>query len=118
MRDFILRELDRVGLGDRNTFTVPAVDLVVRCADGVVRQGPQPLCQLPDRGFVRSATKKRDIDIDNVNRVLMQPHWQKGDRLGRLLTATVFQTNVHLLENHMITAELSCVGCAMTCRCP
>ena len=48
MRDFILRELDRVGLG-HNTFTVPAVDLIVRCADGVL-QGPQPLCQLPDRG--------------------------------------------------------------------
>ena len=37
MRDFILRELDRVGLG-QNTFTVPAVDLVVRCADGVLRK--------------------------------------------------------------------------------
>ena len=37
MRDFLLRELDRVGLG-HNTFTRPAVDLVVRSADGVLRK--------------------------------------------------------------------------------
>src|ERR1700728_3484597 len=37
MRDFILRELDRAGLG-HNTVTRPAVDLIVRSADGVLRQ--------------------------------------------------------------------------------
>jgi len=37
MSDFILRELDRVGLG-HNTFTQPAVDLVVRSADNVLRK--------------------------------------------------------------------------------
>jgi hypothetical protein len=36
MRDFILRELEGVGLA-HNTFTQPAVDLVVRSADGVLR---------------------------------------------------------------------------------
>src|ERR1700722_11273506 len=73
MRDFILRELDRVGLG-HNTFTPPAIDLVVRSADGVLRKarnlGVGCLIEA-----VRSA--KKTIDIDNVNRVLMQPHWQK-----------------------------------------
>jgi MSHA biogenesis protein MshM len=73
MRDFILRELDRVGLG-HNTFTPPAIDLVVRSADGVLRKarnlGVGCLIEA-----VRSA--KRTIDIDIVNRVLMQPHWQK-----------------------------------------
>jgi hypothetical protein len=73
MRDFILRELDRVGLG-HNTFTCPAVDLIVRSADGVLRQarnlGVGCLIEA-----VRAANKT--IDIDNVNRVLMQPHWQK-----------------------------------------
>ena len=73
MRDFLLRELDRVGLG-HNTFTPPAIDLVVRSADGVLRKarnlGVGCLIEA-----VRSAEKT--IDIDNVNRVLMQPHWQK-----------------------------------------
>ena len=37
MRDFLLRELDRVGLG-HNTFTQPAIELIVRSADGVLRR--------------------------------------------------------------------------------
>ena len=73
MRDFILRELDRVGLG-HNTFTQPAIDLIVRSADGVLRKA-RNLCVGCLIEAVRSANKT--IDIDNVNRVLMQPHWQK-----------------------------------------
>jgi len=77
MRDFILRELDQVGLG-HNTFTPPAIDLVVRSADGVLRKarnlGVGCLIEA-----VRSA--KRTIDIDIVNRVLMQPHWHKDTDL-------------------------------------
>jgi MSHA biogenesis protein MshM len=73
LRDFILRELDHAGLG-HNTFTPPAIDLVVRSADGVLRKarnlGVGCLIEA-----VRSA--QRTIDIDIVNRVLMQPHWQK-----------------------------------------
>jgi MSHA biogenesis protein MshM len=73
MRDFILRELDRVGLG-HNTFTSAAIDLIVRSADGVLRRARNLSvgCLIE---AVRSANKT--IDIDNVNRVLMQPHWQK-----------------------------------------
>lgn len=73
MRDFILRELDRVGLG-HNTFTQPAVDLIVRSADGVLRKARNLSigCMIE---AVRAQNKT--IDIDNVNRVLMQPHWQK-----------------------------------------
>jgi MSHA biogenesis protein MshM len=37
MRDFILRELDRAGLG-HNIFTRPALDLIGRSADGVLRK--------------------------------------------------------------------------------
>ena len=73
MRDFILRELDRAGLG-HNTFTQPAVDLIVRSTDGVLRQA-RNLCVGCLIEAVRSASKT--IDIDNVNRVLLQPHWQK-----------------------------------------
>jgi hypothetical protein len=40
LRDFLLRELDRVGL-PHNTFTRPAVDLIVRSADGILRQARQ-----------------------------------------------------------------------------
>ena len=69
----IQRELDRAGLG-HNTFSPAAIDLVVRSADGVLRKarnlGVGCLIEA-----VRSAT--RTIDIDIVNRVLMQPHWQK-----------------------------------------
>src|SRR6202034_16347 len=73
MRDFILRELDRAGLG-HNTFTQPAVDLIVRSADGVLRQA-RNLCVACLIEAVRSAN--RTIDVGNVNRVLMQPHWHK-----------------------------------------
>ena len=73
LRDFIMRELDRAGLG-HNTFTGPAVDLIVRSADGVLRQA-RNLCVGCMIEAVRSANKT--IDIDNVNRVLLQPHWQK-----------------------------------------
>ena len=74
MRGLILSELDRVGLG-HNTFTQPAVDLVVRSADNVLRTA-RNLCVGCLIEAVRSGNKT--IDIDNVNRVLMQPHWQKG----------------------------------------
>ncbi len=77
MREFILRELDRAGLG-HNTFSPAAIDLVVRSADGILRKarnlGVGCLIEA-----VRSA--KRTIDIDTVNRVLMQPHWQKDTDL-------------------------------------
>jgi MSHA biogenesis protein MshM len=73
LRDFLLRELDRAGLG-HNTFTHAALDLVVRSADGVLRQARNlsVACLIE---AVRSAN--RTIDIDNVNRVLLQPHWHK-----------------------------------------
>lgn len=73
MREFLLRELDRVGLG-HNTFTQPAVELIVRSADGVLRRARNLSlgCMVE---AVRSGS--RTIDLDQVNRVLLQPHWQK-----------------------------------------
>lgn len=73
LRGFLLRELDRVGLG-HNTLTDPAIDLIVRSADGVLRKA-RNLCVGCLIEAVRSGNKT--IDIDNVNRVLRQPHWQK-----------------------------------------
>lgn len=62
MRDFLLAELDRVGL-PHNTFTQAAVDLIVRSADGVLRKARNLSigCMVH---AVRSANKT--IDIDNV----------------------------------------------------
>ena len=73
MRDFLLGQLDRAGLG-HNTFSRAALELVVRSADGVLRKARNLAmgCLIE---AVRS--QNRTIDIDNVNRVLMQPHWQK-----------------------------------------
>ncbi|HEX3313984.1 MAG TPA: hypothetical protein VHR72_03780, partial [Gemmataceae bacterium] len=52
----------------------PAVDLVVRSADGVLRKARNLAvgCLIEAVG-----SGNRTIDIDNANRVLMQPHWQK-----------------------------------------
>ena len=78
MKDFLLRELDRVGL-PHNTFTPPAIDLLVRAADGVLRHARNLAvgCLVE---AVRAAT--RTVDLDIVNRVLMQPHWQKDADLA------------------------------------
>jgi hypothetical protein len=77
LREFLLRELDRAGLG-HNTLTDPAIDLIVRSADGVLRKA-RNLCVGCLIEAVRSGNKA--IDIDNVNRVLRQPHWQKESDL-------------------------------------
>jgi MSHA biogenesis protein MshM len=73
MRDFLLRELDWVGLG-HNTFTPPALDLVVRSADGVLRKARNLAVGCLIEAVRRATTT---VDLDAVNRVLMQPHWQK-----------------------------------------
>jgi MSHA biogenesis protein MshM len=74
MRDFIQRELDRLGL-PHGTFTAAATDLIIRSADGVLRKC-RNLCLAAMLEAVR-ASAGRTIDIDLVNRVLIQPHWQK-----------------------------------------
>lgn len=74
MRGFIDRQLDRIGLG-HNTFTAGAMELIVRTADGVLRRC-RNLCLASMLEAVR-ASAGTTIDIDLVNRVLMQPHWQK-----------------------------------------
>ncbi|MHC4321998.1 MAG: ExeA family protein [Planctomycetota bacterium] len=72
MRSFILSELDRIRLG-HNTFTEEALDLIVRSADGVLRKA-RNLCMSCMLEAVRSG--KKSIDLTNVNRVLIQPHWR------------------------------------------
>ncbi|MCA9178391.1 MAG: hypothetical protein KDB14_28215 [Planctomycetales bacterium] len=74
MRDFIHRELDRLGLV-HNTFSEAARELIIRAADGVLRRC-RNLCLATMLEAVR-ASAGRTMDIDLVNRVLIQPHWQK-----------------------------------------
>jgi MSHA biogenesis protein MshM len=73
MREFIHRELDRLGLA-HSTFTNNATELIIRSADGVLRRC-RNLCLSAMLETVRARAGKT-IDIDVVNRVLIQPHWQ------------------------------------------
>jgi MSHA biogenesis protein MshM len=73
MREFIHRELDRLGLA-HSTFTSGAMELILRSSDGVLRRC-RNLCLSSMLEAVRAAAG-RTIDIDVVNRILLQPHWQ------------------------------------------
>jgi general secretion pathway protein A len=70
---FILDQFDQAGLG-HNTFTQDALALVVRSAEGLLRRA-RNLCISALIETVRDQTKT--VDLKQVNRVLMQPHWRK-----------------------------------------
>jgi hypothetical protein len=80
MQAFILRELDKAGLG-HNSFTEEAMALVVRSADGIIRRAKN-LCT----GCLLEAVRQhnRIVDLDKVNRVLIQPHWRTEYQLELL----------------------------------
>ena len=73
MKGFILDQLDRAGLG-HNTLSEGALELIVRSSDGILRWA-RNLCVSCLLEAVRD--RKKHIDIDIVNRVLVQPHWRK-----------------------------------------
>jgi type II secretory pathway predicted ATPase ExeA len=77
MKNFILCQLDRVKLG-HNTFTEDALELIVRSCEGVLRKAKN-LCL----GCLLEAVRmqQKQIGLENVNRVLIQPHWRKEDDL-------------------------------------
>ena len=70
---FILAELDRAGLG-HNTFTPDALALIVRSGEGLLRR-TRNLCVASLIEAVRDQI--RSVDLKQVNRVLIQPHWRK-----------------------------------------
>ena len=70
---FILGQLDRAGLG-HNTFTPEALALLVRSGEGLLRR-TRNLCLSSLIEAVRDQT--RIVDLKQVNRVLIQPHWRK-----------------------------------------
>jgi MSHA biogenesis protein MshM len=78
IEQFVLRELDRTGLG-HNTFTPEALALIVRSGDGLLRR-TKNLCVSTLIEAVRDQT--RVADLKQVNRVLLQPHWRKDHDAG------------------------------------
>jgi MSHA biogenesis protein MshM len=72
MHEFILKELDKVKLG-HNTFNEDALSLIIRSSDGLLRRA-RNLCISCMIEAVR--LRKKIIDLDCVNKVLIQPHWR------------------------------------------
>jgi MSHA biogenesis protein MshM len=73
VKSFILGQLDRVALG-HNTFTEEALSLIARSSEGILRRARNlALASLLEA--VRDRTKV--VDLKQVNRVLMQPHWRR-----------------------------------------
>jgi MSHA biogenesis protein MshM len=73
MERFILAELDRVALAHA-TFTAEALGLIVRATEGVLRRARNLVL-----GTLIEAVrdKTRVVDLKQVNRVLLQPHWRE-----------------------------------------
>lgn len=72
MEQFLFDQMDRAGLG-RNVFTEEAIALIVRSSDGLLRRARNlAIGSLIEA--VRDQT--RTVDIKQVNRVLMQPHYR------------------------------------------
>lgn len=71
--EFIHAQLDRVQLG-HNVFSDDALALIARSSEGVMRR-VRNLCLSALLETVRD--RKQVVDLDQVNRVLMQPHWRK-----------------------------------------
>lgn len=70
---FIRAQLDRAGLG-HNTFSPEATALIIRSGEGFLRR-TRNLCLSSLIEAVRDQT--RIVDLKQVNRVLIQPHWRK-----------------------------------------
>ncbi len=73
IRSFILAELDRLKMA-HNVFSDDALELVVRSSEGILRR-TRNLCIGCLLECVRD--RKQVIELEQVNRVLMQPHWRK-----------------------------------------
>lgn len=75
MTHFITRELDRVSMA-HSTFSENALNLIVKSSDGILRR-TRNLCLGSLLEAVRDRTKT--VELKQVNRVLLQPHWRKYD---------------------------------------
>ena len=77
---FILHQLDMVKLG-HNTFSEYALGLIIRSSEGVLRRA-RNLCLSSLLEAVRDHTKT--VDLKQVNRVLIQPHWRQNHDLEQI----------------------------------
>lgn len=77
LTDFIRAELDKVALA-HSTFTDDALNLIIRSSEGGLRRA-RNLCLGALLEAVRDRTKT--VDLKQVNRVLLQPHWRKESDL-------------------------------------
>jgi MSHA biogenesis protein MshM len=77
IQTFLLGELDSVGL-PHSTFSDDALGLLIRSSDGVLRRA-RNLALSCFIEAVRDQTKS--IDLKQVNKVLMQPHWRADSDL-------------------------------------
>lgn len=75
MESFIRRELDAVAL-PHAAFTPEAFGLIVRAAEGYLRRA-RNLCTASLIEAVRD--RVRAVDLKQVNRVLLQPHWRERE---------------------------------------
>jgi len=75
IKAFIHGQLDRVALA-HSTFGDDALDLIARSSEGVLRRA-RNLCISALLETVRA--RKKTAGLDEVNRVLMQPHWRKDN---------------------------------------
>ncbi len=80
MKNFIYSQLDIIKLG-HNTFSDDAIDLIVRSSEGILRR-TRNLCISAMLEAVRD--RKQVIGLDQVNHVLMQPHWRKDNDMAAL----------------------------------
>jgi type II secretory pathway predicted ATPase ExeA len=77
LSDFVRAELDKVGLA-RSTFNDDALALIVRSSEGVLRRLKNSCL-----GALLEAARDRIkvVDLRQVNRVLLQPHWRRETEL-------------------------------------
>jgi type II secretory pathway predicted ATPase ExeA len=80
MKAFLYAQCDVVGLG-HNALSDEAVALIVRSSEGILRR-TRNLCISAMLEAVRD--RKQVVGIEQVNRVLMQPHWRKDHDLDPL----------------------------------
>lgn len=80
IKAFIFAQLDRIKLG-HNVFSEDAIELIVRSSEGILRR-VRNLCISAMLEAVRD--RKQVVGLDQVNRVLMQPHWRKDHDLEAL----------------------------------
>ncbi|MCP3924207.1 MAG: AAA family ATPase [Desulfobacterales bacterium] len=72
MERFIIKELDTAGL-PHNIFTENALALIIRSSDGILRKARNLALSCMIEAL---RSRKKTIDIANVNRVLIQPHFR------------------------------------------